>query len=315
MNTRNKTPLSVTLAAAACVVLFVGVIFLISSCGTVSQSDVGFQVGGGQLDPAKNKVKSDLLRPGRHILGIADSVWTFPSNHTLRFLDFKQRVTTIDGKGVVVSGQVAFRFVGEKDPQSAREFAEGIGARKYRYCDSDGCTSERAGEGDKGWTGMLNQLAMPEVRATLKDSFGRVYCADFEPACRAIDPRKDVPVSSPESVYGNASKALQQRFDAKLGAPYLQDVRVRVQDIDLPSEVQSNIDAVTAEQAKTKAAQQSEQTAKAEAAAINTKGKALKANPQSIAIEVAKECHGGDRCTIIIDGSGRGVSPSVRAGR
>lgn len=298
----------------ACVVVL-GLIALMSSCGTVSQSDVGFQVGGGLTDPAKNKVKSDLLGPGRHILGIADGVWTFPANRTLRFLDFKQRVTTLDGKGVVLGGQVAFRFVGEKDPKLSREFAEGIGARKYRYCDDNGCATERAGAGEKGWTGMLDQLAMPEVRATLKDAFGRVYCADFEPACRAIDPRAAVPQSQPENVYGKASAALQQRIDAKLGASYLRNVRIRVQDIDLPQEVQANIDAVTAEQAKTKAAQQSEQTAAAEARAINVKGKALKANPQSIAIEVAKECRGGDHCTIIVDGSGRGVTPSVHAGR
>lgn len=301
---------------------------LASSCGTVQQSDVGFPVGGGWVDPDKNKVSGDLMDPGRHVMGVADTIWTFPAYRTLRFLDFEQRVTTADGKGAVLRGQVAFRFVGEKDPALARQFAEGIGSRKYRGCDDEGnnCETQRAGEGDHGWTGMLNQLGLPEVRAAIKEEFGRANCADFEPACRAIDPREDVPVSNPEAVYLAASRSLQVKWDRKFGfdypdaeadqhrggSGYLRDVRIRISDIQLPDEVQKNIDAVTSEQAKTKAAAQSTLTATQEATAIGTRGKALRENPEAISIEVAKVCKGA--CTIIVDASGKGVTTSVPAG-
>lgn len=295
------------LASIVGVALVFGLGALVTSCGTVPQSEVGFQVGGGPLDPSKRKVKSDLLPPGRHILGTLDGVWQFPSNKTLRFQDFEVTVTTVDGKKAELQGQVGFRFVGEKDPAMARDFAEGIGARKYN--------GNRPGEGNDGWEAMLNQLVVPEITATLKEGFGRVYCADFEPACRSIDPRSDVPEADPEEVYGAVSGTLQGRVDRKLGDAYLQEIRVRVSKITLPREVQQNIDRVTAEQAKTKSAEQSEQTAKAEARAIETKAKALRANRDLIALEVAKECKGGDKCTLIVDGSGGGVDTAVRAGR
>ncbi len=302
----GRTPAS-RVAIAVGIAVVVGLLALLTSCGTVPQSEVGFQVGGGPLDPGRHKVKSDLLKPGRHILGPLDKVWTFPAQRTLRFQDFEVTVTTLDGKKAELEGQVGFRFVGEGDPPLARRFAEGIGSRKYG--------GERAGESDKGWTNMLNQLFTPEIRATLKEQFGRVYCADFEPACRAIDPRAEIPEADPERVYGNVSTLLQQRTDRKLGAAYLQKISVRVNRITLPAEVQTNIDRVTAEQAKTKSAEQSELTAKAEAKAIRAKAAALSANPALVAIEVAKACEGGDRCTVIVDGSGRGAPPVVNAGR
>lgn len=291
--------------AALGAVATLGVIVLFTSCGTVPQSEVGFQVGGGPFDGSRLKVKSDMLQPGRHVLGPLDTVWTFPANRTLRFQDFELEVTTVDGKKAALQGQVAFRFVGEKDPDLARNFAEGLGSRKYG--------GERPGESDEGWTNLLDQLFLPEIRATLKEQIGRVYCADFEPACRAIDPRENVPEADPERVYEAVSELLQQRVDRKLGAPYLQELRVRVNRIALPAEVQTNIDRVTAEQAKTKSAEQAAITAEAEAEAITIKARALEANPELVAIEVAKACEGGERCTIVVDGTG-GVRPAVNVG-
>jgi regulator of protease activity HflC (stomatin/prohibitin superfamily) len=234
-------------------------------------------------------------------MGPWDTIWTFPSNKTLRFQDFEVTVTTVDGKKAVLQGQVPFRFVGEADPEIAKKFAVGLGARKYN--------GERPGVSNEGWENMLNQLLVPEIRATLKETFGRVYCADFEPSCRAIDPRANVPTSNPEAVYAAVAKALQQRVDRKLGDSYLRDLGVRVNSITLPREVQSNIDQVTTEQAKTKRAEQSEVTARAEAKAITTKAKALRKNPSSILLEVAKECN--NKCTIVLDGSKGGVNATV----
>lgn len=293
------------IAAAGGLAVLVALVLLAMSCGTVPQADVGFQVGGGALDPAKGKVKSDLLKPGRHILGLVDNVWLFPAYRTLRFQDFDVPVTTVDGKKVEVRGQMAFRFVGEHNPALAKDFAEGLGARKYN--------GQRPGEGNDGWTAFLDQLVATEISASLKDGFGRVYCADFEPACRSIDPRKDVPVANPERVYDEVSKTLQGRVDAKLGAPYLQAIRIRVQRITLPGEVQKNIDQVTEEQAKTKRAEQAAQTATQEARAITIKGRALRKNRQAIPLEIAKQCQGGDRCTLIVDASGNGVKTTVPA--
>lgn len=291
---------------AAALLFIIAVITLMTSCGTVAQDEVGFAVGGGVIDPDKNKVTSDLIEPGRHIIGIADGMWTFPANRTVRFQDFKLAVTTVDGKTATLEGQMDFRFVGEKDPKLAREFAEGIGSRKY--------AGKKIGDSDEGLGNFLDQLVTPEINASLKDGFGRVYCADFEPSCRSIDPRENVPVTAPEDVYDSISTSLQERVDTKLGGNYLQNIRIRVAKISLPGEVQSNIDQVTAEQAKTKKAEQSEQTATAEAKAIRTKGKALKENRDLIALEVAKECKGGG-CTIIVDAANGSTGVSVPAGK
>jgi regulator of protease activity HflC (stomatin/prohibitin superfamily) len=296
-----------TIAAIAGVAIVIGLLALAVSCGTVPQSEVGFVVGGGPFDPDRKKVKSDLLEPGRHITGTWDGVWTFPSNRTLRFHDVSVAVTTIDGKKVQLTTQVGFRFVGERDPALAREFAEGLGARKYG--------GKRPGDGGgEGWRNFLVQLVEPEIVAAAKEAFGRVYCADFEPSCRAIDPRRDVPAAEPEQVYSTVSGTLQERIDRKLGASFLRDVTLRVKRISLPDEVQVNIDRVTAEQARTKAAEQSVQTARAEADAIRTKARALRENRDLIALEVAKECRGGSQCTIVVDAAGGGVDASVPAG-
>lgn len=309
---------------AALAVACIGLVALWSSCGTVPQDSVGFQVGGGFADSQKYKVKSDLLEPGRHVLGTWDTVWTFPAYRTIRFQDFQVPVTTLDGKAATIVGQMNFRFVGEKDPAMAREFAEGIGSRKYRNCDPQGnCEdAERVGEGNNGLTGFLNQLVTPEINSTLKAGFGREFCADFEPSCRVIDPRDNVPPADPEKVYTEMSQTLQDAVDKKLMGKgfdyegedgYLRDISIRVSDVILPEDVQSNINEVTAEQARTKKAEQSQATATAEAAAINIKGKAIRDNQDVLPLEIAKVC--GQRCTIIVDASGNGVSTSVPATR
>jgi regulator of protease activity HflC (stomatin/prohibitin superfamily) len=290
--------------------VLLGLILFASSCSTVDQDKVGFTVGGGLIDPDKRKVKSDLLDPGMHITGIADGMWTFPSNKTLRFQDFETSVTTLDSRRLTIKGQVGFRFVGEKDPALAKEFAQGIGARKWG--------GEKPGENDEGWENFLNALVTPAIRSTLKAGFGAVYCADFEPQCRSIDPRETVPTTNPDKVYEQIATGLDKRIAVALGskaAPkaYLQDVSLRISTVDVPDEVRQNIDAVTTEQARTKAAVQSKETADAKADAINKLGAALRANKDQIPLEIAKECKGGERCTIIVDASGNGVATSVPA--
>lgn len=302
MNSAGKIRWGAVAAVAGCVLLFLAACAYISACNTVRQDEVGFQVGGGPLDANRGKVKSELLEPGRHITGTLDSVWTFPAYRTLRFQDFEVPVTTKDGKRVVLTGQVNFRFVGEKDPALARDFAEGLGARKY-----DG---KRPGDsGGAGWTAMLDKLMDPEIVASLKEQIGAVNCADFEPACLAIDPRTDVPATNSERVYQATARKLDQRLTAKLGSPYFQNLFLRIKRIELQPEVQKAIDRVTAEQAKTKAAQQSQQTAAAEAQAIRTKGRALRANPKLVGVEIVKNCPSS--CTVIVDGSGKGAAVAV----
>jgi regulator of protease activity HflC (stomatin/prohibitin superfamily) len=290
------------------VAILAGAVGLFSACATVPQSEVGFAVGGGPFDGSRKKVKGDLLEPGRHITGTFDGLWTYPAYRTLRFQDFDVSITTLDGKKVQVQGQVGFRFVGEQDPVKAKEFAIGLGARKY--------AGDTPGDGGgPGWTAFLDQLVAPEITAVFKDQFGRVYCADFEPSCRSIDPRKDVPESNPETVYQSLSAVLQKRVDQKLGDSYLRAIAVRVNKIALPAEVQANIDRVTTEQARTQAAKQAVQTATQDAEAIRIRGRALRENRGLIGLEIAKECQGGDKCTLIVDGTGQGATTAVRAGK
>lgn len=310
---RKSTPNNKVMIITVAVILFIICAMVVgcSSRSKVPQDSVGFTVGGGLIDGDKDKVKSELLKPGRSWIGLFDNTWTFPAYRTLRFQDFEQDVTTKDGKKLTLKGQVAFRFVGEKDPNLAREFALGIGARKYG--------GKRPGEGNddgsdgEGWKNLLTQLMDPKINSSLKEGFGVVYCADFEPSCRSIDPRKDVPDTDPDSVYGPISGQLETRLTDKLGGHFFQDLKVEIKSIVLPADVQRNIDSVTSEQAKTKAAEQSNKTATAEAKTIRVKGRALRANKGLIALEVAKECRGGERCTIIVDASGKGVTSSVPA--
>jgi regulator of protease activity HflC (stomatin/prohibitin superfamily) len=304
----NSSRIGGWLAGLAVVVILFGGIAFWSACATVDQSEVGFAVGGGPFDGARKKVKGDLLEPGRHITGTLDGLWTYPAYKTLRFQDFNVSITTVDGKKVQIAGQVGFRFVGEKDPSKAKEFATGLGARKYK--------GKNPGDGGgEGWSNFLDQLVDPEITAVFKNQFGRVYCADFEPSCRSIDPRKDVPLSDPEKVYAGISETLQARVNDKLGDDYLRDIRVQIKRISLPAEVQSNIDRVTTEQARTQASKQAVSTARQDAEAIRIRGAALKANKGLIGLEIAKECQGGEKCSLIVDGTGNGVAPSVRAGK
>ncbi|WP_210492318.1 SPFH domain-containing protein [Patulibacter sp. SYSU D01012] len=296
------------LAILATLLVLGGGIAFWSACATVPQGEVGFVKGGGPLDGARKKIKGDLVNPGLHITGTWDGMDTYPAYRTVRFQDFDVSVTTLDGKKVQVQGQVGFRFIGEKDPAEAREFATGLGSRKYG--------GKRPGDGGgEGWTKFLDQLVTPEVNAVFKDQFGRVYCADFEPSCRAIDPRRDIPVSNPERVYSTIAPVVQRQVAQKLGGGYLTDFRVRVRRISLPKEVQTNIDRVTTEQARTQASKQAVKTAAADAESIRIRGRALKANKGLIGLEIAKECKGGDQCTLIVDGTGDGVASAVRAGK
>lgn len=287
------------------VLLFFGTMAFFTSWKGVSQDEIAVQVGGGPLDSDRNKVKSDDLSGpgGRHVFGTMDKVWRFPSHNSLRFQDFAVPVTTVDGKRVSVEGQIQFRFVGESDEKLTLAFARGLGARKYK--------GERVGESDKGWENFLEQMLVPEANAALKDEFGRVFCADFEPACRAIDPREDVPPAEPEDVYTTISSILQERVTDKLGGRYLTDMRLRVNRVTVPRAVQQNIDSVTEEQAKTKSAEQSIETSRALARSIKIKARALSANPELVALEVAKECKGGEKCTVIVDASGGSVATAV----
>ena len=295
------------IVVALCLAVILALGAFATACGTVAQDEVGYAVGGGPLDGQRHKVKGDLLEPGRHITGTLDGMWTLPSNNTVRFQDFSVDVTSKDGKKVHLEGQMAFRYVGEKDPALSKKFVTGVGARKY------GKDKQRPGESDEGWEAFLDTMVTREINATLKDGIGKVYCADFEPACRSIDPRADVPDSNPEGVYNALNGILSTRIEEKLGGAYLQNIRLGVAKVELPREVQSNIDAVTTEQAKTKSAEQSVKTADAEAQAIVKKSAALKKSPASVAVEVAKACKGS--CSIILDTTGKGVSPSVNAGK
>lgn len=262
--------------------------------------------GGTPLDPNRGKVKSGLKGPGGTVIGgLADRWWKFPAYKSPRFWDFDQVVTTRDGKKVQLVGQVRLRVVSEKDPKMMLDFVEDIAACKY-----DG---KRPGESEEGWENMLVRQFDPLVRAVLRECFGTYHCADFEPACRAIDPRTDVPDPHPEEVYAEVAKVLQERIVQRWGKPYFQDIQVQMREINLPKEVQTNIDRVTAEQARTKSAEQAARTARAEARAIRIKSRALRANPALVQLEIAKACEGGDRCTIVVDGSGRvGAAVPVR---
>lgn len=294
------------------IVAFFGAIALLTALHTVPQGEVGFVRGGKApivgFDPSNKRIKGGLQEPGLRVTGAWDGMETYPAYATLRFQDFNVSITTLDGKKVRIAGQVGFRFIGEKNPELALEFAKGLGSRKY-----DG---DRPGDGGgEGWTAFLDQLVNPEINAAFKDQFGRRYCADFEPSCRSIDPRTDVPKAEPEKVYSAIAPVVQQQVTQKLGGGYLTDFRVRVKRISLPREVQDNIDRVTAEQARTQAAKQSVKTATEEAEAIRVKGRALRQNRDLIGLEIAKECKGGDKCTLVVDGSGKGVATSVRANR
>jgi regulator of protease activity HflC (stomatin/prohibitin superfamily) len=300
----NNSDRNVTLGVIAGIVAVFAVICLISSLNHVNQSDVGFSVSKGFLDPNKGKVSGKLLDPGMHVTGIVDDVWTFPAYRTPRYQDFKVSGSTRDGKQVTIDAQYGFRFIGEKNPALAKEFVLGPGSRKYG--------GDRPGESDEAWQKFLDKMIDPDARGVARDVIGRVYCADFVPSCRAIDPRRDVPDTDPERVYDDIAEALYFKVKKDLGNPYLVDFRIKVNDINLPGEVQHNIDLVTAEQAKTKAAQQSQQTAIADAAAIRTKAAALKQNKELVAVEVAKAC--GDKCSLILDGTGS-LDATVAAGR
>lgn len=309
MTSRHRRWLAPVLTIIA-IVAVLGLIALLTAIKTVPQGEVGFVRGGKApvvgFDPSNRRIKGDLQTPGLKVTGAWDKMDTYPAHATLRFQDFDTTITTLDGKKVKIEGQVGFRFIGEKDPALALEFAKGLGSRKY-----DG---KRPGDGaGEGWTAFLDQLVNPEINAVFKDAFGRRYCADFEPSCRSIDPRENVPQAQPEKVYAAIAPIVAQQVTAKLGGAYLTDFRVRVRRISLPSEVQGNIDRVTSEQARTQAADQAVKTARKEAEAITVKGKALRSNRSLIALEVAKECRGGDQCTVIVDGSGGGVTPSVNA--
>jgi hypothetical protein len=282
------------------------------STDTVPQDSVGVVVGGGPFDPAKKKVKGDSIeQPGRITHGTYDKVWTFPNSQTIRFQDYTTSVTTKDGKTVVLTGQLGFRFGAKQDkngrwiedPAAVMSFAKGIGARQY------GQDRRRPGENIEGFKDFLDVMAVPEIKAAVKQSIGNVYCADFEPACRVIDPRSDVPDTNPDKVYGPLAKVIEQRVATKLGGSYLTDFRFTVKQIQLTADVDQNIQRLASEQAKTKAAEQAEKTAKAEAAAIREKGAALRSNKELVGVEIVKECNGN--CTVIVDGSGKGVGMSL----
>lgn len=292
--------------ALLCLIIAAAIVALVGTCSAaqkVPQGEIGYGVGGGTfLDADRNKVNTGLLEPGTHITGTLDGLWTFPSNKTVRFLDYEAPVTTRDGKKMLLTGQVGFRFVGESDQALTLEFVKGIGSRKY-----DG---NKPGENAEGWEAFLDQLVLPEVNAALREQFGRVYCADFEPSCRVIDPRDDVPLSEPDSVYTQVADSMEAKVEEKLGGHYLQSFVVRVKAIDLQEGVQRNIDAVAEQEAATQAAQQSVKTAEAEAEAIRIKGEALRANRDLVSLEIAKECAKITSCSLIVDPTGE-ASASV----
>ena len=297
---------------AAGVFAVVAVLFAITlysvSTDTVPQDSVGVVVGGGPFDPSKKKVKGDAVeQPGRIVHGTYDKVWTFPSAQAIRFQDYEVNVTTKDGKTVTLKGQLGFRFGAKKnatggwveDSAAVMAFAKGVGARPY------GEDKQRPGESNDGWTSFLNIMVLKEINAAAKQSIGNAYCADFEPSCRVIDPRAETPATDPDKVYDPLAASIEQRVTKKLAGTYFADFRVTVQRVNLTSDVEANIQNLASEQAKTKAAEQAEKTAEAEANAIRTKGKALQANKSLVGVEIVKAC--GDKCTVIVDGSGNGV--------
>lgn len=297
-------------AIAASSVIAAPIAYLVST-STVPQDSVGVVVGGGPLDPSKKKVKGNSIEaPGRIWHGALDKVFTYPNAQTVRFQDYEVAVTTKDGKSVVLAGNLGFRFGARQqgtrwvaDSDAVMAFARGVGARQY------GENRRRPGEGIDAFADFLNVMVVPEILAATKEQIGRAYCADFEPSCRVIDPRADVPETAPESVYQPLAKAIEQRVTRKLGGAYLTDFRLVVKSVQLTQDVQSNINNLAAEQARTRAAEQSEKTARAEARAIKIKGEALRSNQSLVGVEIVKSC--GGQCTVILDGTGKVNGTSV----
>lgn len=304
------------------VVLLAAAYLYTISNDSIQQDAVGVVVGGGPLDGSKNKIKGGLHGPGRIIHGTFDTVRQFPSNKAIRFQNFDVKVTTKDGKNVRLIGQLGFRFVGETDRNLTLEFARGVGARQYAVTDSSGdVTRERPGEdGPSGpaWTAFLDTMMTPEIYSAVKVRVGTEYCANFEPSCRVIDPREDIPETDPDGVYSTLAKDIDDRMAIKLGTQasprrYLHDFRLTVNQVILDDRVQQNIAALAAEQAATKSAQQAEKTATARAAAIRTIGNALRQNPSQVGVEIVKACEG--KCTVIVDGTGKGATVAQSTGR
>ena len=311
----NKGAIALTITV---LLLVVGAFLYSISTNSVQQDAVGVVVGRGPLDGSKNRIKGTVHGPGRLIHGTFDTLRQFPSNKAIRFQNFDVKVTTEDGKNVRLVGQLGFRFVGETNPELTLDFARGVGARQYSSAGSSSARPGEDGPSGGGWTAFLDTMATPEIYAAVKVRIGTEFCANFEPSCRVIDPRENVPETDPDKVYATLAKDIDDRMAVKLGSVkepkrYLTDFRFTVNQVILDRQVQQNIAQLAAEQAATKSAQQAEKTATARAGAIRTIGNALRKNPSQVGVEIVKACDG--KCTVIVDGTGKGATVAQSAGR
>lgn len=290
--------------SAISVLLLFFILFCLSISSGTKQNQVGVIVSGGPLD---QKRPIGFIDPGKRyrVVGIFNKTHRYPANQVNRWVSFNSAntddthpyyINTKDGFRVGLKGRIYFRFIGQKNKKLTERFDQEYGARKF-----DG---KNPYDGDEGFAHFLDAMVIPVVQNSLRQEINKVNCAELDRSCALIAEQVDVSSTQISEIEQRLNDQLSSEIKSRLGAEYLVDFRVNIIEIELSSDVQSQVNRVSIARSRIKQKRLDVEAAKQDALAIKIRGRALASSPQLVCVEAAKELKdAGSNFTVILDGS------------
>jgi regulator of protease activity HflC (stomatin/prohibitin superfamily) len=303
----------------------IGLIVLVSGARVARQNIgyVGVVRNGGPLD---TRTIRQVLEPGQGLTWIglfSQTPHQYPAanvNRTYTVTGDPRRgnragvdvltVPTRDGVQVGIEATVFLRFVGESNLKALLRFDVSYGTRRFTAADG---RHLYPWNGDDGFYAWLDALFRPVLDYDIRKEIGRFKCAELVASCSLVTQGAaagTVPIVNSDEIATRIGRSLTLDFERTIGQPYLNDLRVRIAHVKLPSNVQRAIDTVQAKYAAVNGAVAEYRQAQYQAKRNRLLGATYNKSPALAEIDALKAIPSGS--TVIVNTGGK--TPNVFAG-
>jgi regulator of protease activity HflC (stomatin/prohibitin superfamily) len=309
------------------IIAILGLALIVAVSGVrVTRGDVGTVAvvrNGGPLDTRSIR---QIIMPGQGLTYIgmfSQSPHVYPAAHvTLRYTitgeapvnptpaSETMRLPTKDGVLVGIDATVFLRFIGDSDIETLKRFDIGPGTRQFATPDGQ---SLYPWESPDGFNAMLDAIFRPVLDNGMRKELGRFPCAELVSSCALVKGGSVDLAQTNENIARieeRINASLEDDLERALGQHYFWDIRLRIGQVTLPTEVQDAINAAQAEYADVNAERAELHQARYRAVSNRLLGRTYNDSPALATIEMMKAIPPGS--TVIVAPGGR--KPFVLAG-